>query len=125
MVFRLAGTALAFSLIITGCTRKDFPVSRYEVDQPASRFAACVYRDAQRKLDAAEAVNQNRLDDPEEIQVTKHAAYGVVVWEVDVTRTDSGGTLATMRYHPGLMGWDKEALGAMSTCAGGTPLRRV
>ncbi len=125
MTLRLAGTALAFSLIITGCARKDFPVSRYEVDQPASRFAACVYRDAQRKLDVAEAVNQNRLDDPEEIQITKHAAYGVVVWEVDVTRTSSGGTLATMRHLPSLLSWDKEALGAMNTCAGGAPLRRV
>lgn len=111
-------------LTISGCARKDFPVSQYQVDRPAQSFASCVYRDAQQRLDPAETVQQSRLDEPEEVQVTKHAAGGALVWEVDASRSTNDGALITMRYHPGLVGWDKEALTSMNACAAGT-LRRA
>lgn len=117
------GATLAFAMAAAACARKDFPIFKYEVDQPLQRFATCVYRDAQRRLDPAEAVEQTHLDEPQEIQITKHAAFGAIAWEVDATRAPNDGTLITMLYHPGLVGWDKEALASLNACTGGAPLK--
>ena len=112
---------MVLALMAAGCARSEFPVTRYAVARKPSTFATCVFRQAQAAAGPSELVNQGKLDEPEEWQVTK-VYYGVLAWELDVTPQGVDGSLLTLRHHPSLIDWKGDFMKFIKLCAGGAVL---
>jgi hypothetical protein len=96
---------MAFVLTAAGYARSELPVTRYTVARKPSTVATCVFRQAQAAAGSSELVNQGKLDEPEEWQVTK-VYRSVLAWELDLTPHGVDGSLLTLRHLPSLLDWE-------------------
>ena len=112
---------MAFVLTAAGCARSEFPVTRFTVARKPSAFAACVFRQAQAAAGSSEVVNQGKLDEPEEWQVTK-VHRSVLAWELDLTPQGVDGSLFTLRHLPSLLDWERDLVKPINLCTGDAAL---